>query len=147
MKIKTQLQKGFTLIELMITVAIVGILSAVAIPAYQDYMGKANVTAALAEITPGKTNFELALNEGKLTEEAKDIGLKPSTCNKGIQVGASAEGAITCKFEIGTTYMEIAWQRDKDGLWSCKTDENVPDKYIPKNCSKVGGDEEEEEEG
>jgi len=47
-KIRTQTQKGFTLIELMITVAIVGILSAVALPAYSDYTNRAKVTEGIS---------------------------------------------------------------------------------------------------
>ncbi|MFP7117363.1 prepilin-type N-terminal cleavage/methylation domain-containing protein, partial [Xanthomonas hortorum] len=55
-------QQGFTLIELMIVVAIIAIiaiLAAIALPAYQNYVAKSQVAAALAEITPGKTQYEV----------------------------------------------------------------------------------------
>ena len=135
MKVKLQkVQKGFTLIELMITVAIIGILSAIALPAYQDYVAKANVAAALAEITPGKTTFEVMVNEGKPDSDftTAGIGLKTGVCTS-ITVDAGPDGSITCSVPVKGTATDITWQRDEtSGGWSCVT--AVDEKYAPKGC-------------
>jgi len=66
MKIRKQLQQGFTLIELMIVVAIIGILAAVALPAYQDYTIRAKVSEAASISSTARTAISLAFNEGTL---------------------------------------------------------------------------------
>ncbi len=63
---KKSLQKGFTLIELMIVVAIIGILAAIAIPAYQDYTIKAKVSEGPAVAAPLMTAIGVACSEGNL---------------------------------------------------------------------------------
>ena len=68
---KAQMQKGFTLIELMIGVAIIGILAAIALPAYQNYTDRANLRACLAEAT--------GISRGVITAIAdNDPGLLPA---------------------------------------------------------------------
>lgn len=102
MEIFMKAQKGFTLIELMIVVAIIGILAAIAIPQYQDYTARTQVTRAVSEVSALKTAAESAILEGKEivssktpTKDQYDIGFTGSTLLKG-----SEKGQITVKMVL-----------------------------------------------
>ena len=96
------IQKGFTLIELMIVVAIIGILAAVAIPAYQDYTVRAKVQEAVNLSNPHRTSLGIACSEGALrtpsgggATQVTDLGLAGPTAYKAKYTSAIAAMGVT----------------------------------------------------
>src|SRR5690606_31287295 len=72
-------QKGFTVIELMIVVAIIGIFAAVAIPQYQNYIAKSQMTRVVGELSALKTAAETLLMEGETVSDAAGLGFTESS--------------------------------------------------------------------
>lgn len=137
------LQKGFTLIELMIVVAIIGILAAIAIPAYQNYITRSQATGGLAEITPAKTQFEVAVSTGNTPSVATtDAGFIGVTAANGTYCNVAVTGttAIICTLKNGhgdkINGKDITLTRDAaTGLWACTT--TVEANYAPSNCTAI----------
>jgi type IV pilus assembly protein PilA len=96
-----QLQKGFTLIELMIVVAIIGILAAVALPAYQDYTIRAKMSEVILAMSACRTSItEVYQSGGASAGVANGWGceVSPSQATKYVaEISTSANGAVTAK--------------------------------------------------
>jgi type IV pilus assembly protein PilA len=150
-----KLQQGFTLIELMIVVAIIGILAAIAIPAYQDYTQRAQVGEALTIVSAAKTAIaEYAQTNGvfptgpDITALALNIGTGPADpAGQYVEtvVVTPATGVITAKMlgagvgadiangNVVLTPPDLAALAGKAFVWQC-TSPDILQKYLPKNC-------------
>lgn len=133
-----RMQKGFTLIELMIVVAIIAILAAIAFPAYQDYVARTQVAAGLADITSGKAAFETQIvARGATTFTLDDVGLQASTarCSSITLNYANGAGSLDCLL-VGNPRVAgatIRLVRNTSSEWSCET--TLTDaRFKPEGC-------------
>nr|WP_101102303.1 pilin [Neisseria meningitidis] len=158
------LQKGFTLIELMIVIAIVGILAAVALPAYQDYTARAQVSEAILLAEGQKSAVtEYYLNHGIWPGDNSDAGVATSSKIKGkyVKEVTVANGVVTATMLSSGVNKEIQgkklslWAKRQDGSvkWFCgqpvtrdatasadadavkaDTDKKIDTKHLPSTC-------------
>jgi type IV pilus assembly protein PilA len=135
-----QVQKGFTLIELMIVVAIIGILAAVAIPAYQDYTVRARVTEVLALMQPAKTTVSENISNNAGIGAANCLGytnLAVATANTFSVACDTATGIITgtgtpAAKSVVLTLTPVV-NADNTTRWTCTT-AAANAKYVPAEC-------------
>ena len=151
-----QVQKGFTLIELMIVIAIVGILAAVALPAYQDYTVRAKVSEGLAKAAEAKTTIaEFYVARARFPADAGEAGIDQNVATdlvKSIKMDDAAwdpdnggelrvvmnEGKLggSTTSSNNSFVLSVASTVNGTVIWKCKvgTTDPLPSKYLPASC-------------
>ncbi|MGI0117383.1 pilin [Zooshikella sp. RANM57] len=144
-----KMQQGFTLIELMIVVAIIGILAAVAIPAYQDYTVRAKMSEAVLALTPAKMSVsEFYLSQGSMPRTAAAAGFTTTIDSdyvSDIAMTWNSVSKVTITVDIkamgGDTADDQSFVLEGTGSsakvqWDCKSlsSGGVDPKYLPASC-------------
>ena len=153
-------QKGFTLIELMIVVAIIGILAAIAIPQYQNYIARSQVARVMGEAGSIKTAVDNCLLNGKTALGANADQCQLDATGSNLLVGAKQDGSTAVAADTGVPQVTLntngsativatfgnsaaadvkkanantlTWTRATDGTWRCTTTTEA--KYRPAGC-------------
>jgi type IV pilus assembly protein PilA len=153
------MQKGFTLIELMIVVAIIGILAAIAIPAYQDYTVRSQVTEGMNLASPVETGIaEYFANTGSFPTAMSSVGISSTPSGKYVSAVTITTGAIIVTYgnqansNVATKTLGLTPYTDanNDIIWVCGLHTQptsatigtgvttgattVADKYLPQTC-------------
>jgi type IV pilus assembly protein PilA len=158
--------QGFTLIELMIVVAIIAILAAIAIPQYQTYVLRSQVSRAMSEASSAKVLVEDCVTSGKVQLgtnggqcDVSILGMSDILDNAGDTMGlvipvgfgvphiqlpqdAAGEGSIVATLGNHVSPKlkggKVTWTRSVDGDWSCTVDDTIGAKYAPAGCPPGG---------
>lgn len=154
-------QKGFTLIELMIVIAIIGILAAIAIPQYQNYIARSQVTRGMSEATTVRTAIETCILDGRLAlgQNAGECAIGATGSNilvGAVQDGGAALPAGTGVPQVGNNPLTetetitatfgnnasarlqtagsntLTFTRAADGTWTCAS--TVDARFVPAGC-------------
>lgn len=145
-------QSGFTLIELMIVVAIIAVLAAIAIPQYQNYVARSQVSRVMAETGQLRTSVETCLLSGETADGDCFVGYNASDLIGKLEIqdaeldsdgnnGIDLTSTTSIKASFGNnastilsdTPETLTWSRTDTGEWTCSTTAEA--KYTPSGCT------------
>ena len=143
-------QKGFTLIELMIVVAIIGILAAIAIPAYQDYLVRAKITEGLSLADAAKTTvaenasngsaaFDVGWSEPSATTIVNKVSIDGTTGKIEVDYEAVAKSVkLFLTPTSGGNALVVSTVPSDSIVWACTVSDAAFYRYVPANCRNTG---------
>lgn len=136
-------QSGFTLIEVMIVIAVVGILAFIAVISYQTYIRKSQIMAVYQEINHFRLPYQILINDGEGVIGFTPTGLNMPTQAKYCQFSVTAPNAdavttnaVICQIQ-NLSYLSnqtLSLDRRADGSWQCRASSGIATAYLPKAC-------------
>lgn len=135
--------RGFSLVELMVVVAIIGVLASISIPAYQGYVARAQVGRVMYEVGHLRVVAEGCVSAGLL-----DVGSADGQCSLSMPFSglvsnfaanlsgspATLRAVFGGNVAVPLSGLYLVWSRSDSGAWSCRS--NVSAGYLPSGCAR-----------
>ena len=136
-------QSGFTLIEMMIVVAIIGVISAIAVASYQTQVRKTQIIMIYHTLNDTRIPYEILVNDGEGVRGFSPDGLNMPEQTKYCQLSVTAPvadtvtlNALSCQIQ-NLSYLSnqtLSLDRDAAGSWSCRASAGIQNAYLPVEC-------------
>ena len=135
---------GFTLIELMIVIAIISVIAAIVTPVYLNYVARSQVASVLVELNGARAQYELAISDNIANNAftAENMGLSSAGSQRCTYIiyepvaGVSLP-ALECRLRNAVAVLSgesVFLDRQENGTWKCRTSLGIPNKLKPIDC-------------